>query len=118
LVQSSKLISFWESEMSDRKHRSEAEWQALVAEQLQSGQSGLDFCREHGLYAKTFYRQRKVLRKKGLLPTGSSFVQLKPESVQRILPQPGSVLQYQGSHLHLPPGTNPAWLAELMKALP
>ncbi len=104
--------------MSDRKYRSESEWQALIARQFESGLSGLDFCREHGLYAKTFYRHRKALRKKGLIPTDSSFVQVKPEPVQRILSQPGSVLQYQGSRLHLPAGTDSAWLAELMKALP
>jgi len=104
--------------MSDRKHRSEAEWQALVAEQFESGLSGLDFCREHGLYAKTFYRHRKALRKKGLIPADSPFVQVKPKPVQRIPMQSGSVLQYQGSRLHLPADADPIWLATLIKALP
>ena len=52
--------------MSARKHRSEAEWQALIAEQLQSGQSALAFCRDHGIYAKTFYKQRQAHEKKEL----------------------------------------------------
>ena len=32
--------------MSERKHRSEAEWQALIEQQSASCQSALDFCRE------------------------------------------------------------------------
>jgi hypothetical protein len=39
--------------MAERKHRSEAEWQLLIEQQSDSGQSALDFCREHGLYAET-----------------------------------------------------------------
>jgi len=109
--------------MSERQHRGEAEWQRLITEQSQSGQSALDFCRDHGIYAKTFYKQRKVLTKKGLVPASDAgrseaFVQVKPTPVRHIAPQPGSVLQYQGSRLHLPADTDPMWLAKLMKALP
>ena len=59
--------------MSTRKHRSEAEWQALIAEQLQSGQSALAFCRDHGIYAKTFYKQRQAQGKKGLVESPRKF---------------------------------------------
>jgi len=109
--------------MPERKYRSEAEWQALIAAQVESGQGALDFCRDHGLYAKTFYQKRKALRKKGLVPVGDAgrreaFVQVKPTPVRRMAPQPGSVLQYQGSRLHLSAATDPKWLATLMKALP
>lgn len=102
--------------MPEGKYRSEAEWLTLIAEQLDSGQSALDFCRDHGLYAKTFYRQRKALRKKGLIAADNKFVQVKP--VQRIAPSTCLEFQYQRSRLHLPPDTDPRWLAELMKALP
>jgi hypothetical protein len=51
--------------MPEGKYRSEAECLALITEQLESGQSVLDSFREHGLYARTFYRQRNALRKKG-----------------------------------------------------
>lgn len=104
--------------MPERKHRSEVEWQTLITEQLQSGQSALDFCRDHGLYAKTFYQKRKALRRKGLVPAANAFVQAKPAPVPRMPLQPGSVLQYQGSRLHLPAEVDPMWLATLMTALP
>lgn len=104
--------------MAEGKYRSEAEWLTLIAAQLESGQSALDFCRDHGLYAKTFYRQRKVLRKKGLIAADNAFVQVKPMPVQRSEPSIRLEFQYQRSRLHLPPDTDPRWLAELMKALP
>ncbi len=104
--------------MAERKHRSETEWQALIAKQVESGQSALDFCREHGLYAKTFYKQRKALRKKGLAPPAKAFVQVTPTPVRSSAQPSGPILQYQGSRLHLPAAVDPIWLASLMKALP
>lgn len=103
--------------MPERKYRSEAEWQALITEQVESGQSALDFCREHGLYAKTFYQKRKALRKRGLAPAANAFVQVAPTPFQSTPQQPGLVLHYQGSRLHLPAAVDPIWLTALMKAL-
>ncbi len=105
--------------MSERNHRSEAEWQSLIFEHSQSGQSALDFCRERGLYAKTFYRQRKALRNKGLVPAPATtpFVRLRTEPVQRQPTAPGLELQFQGSRLQLPADTDPSWLAMLMRKL-
>jgi len=104
--------------MAEGKYRSEAEWLALISEQLDSGQSALDFCREHNLYAKTFYRQRKVLRKKGLVPADNAFVQVKSKAVHPATSASGLELRFQQSRLRLPRNTDPRWLAELMKALP
>ncbi len=105
--------------MSERKHRSEAEWQSLIIEHSHSYQSALDFCRDHGLYAKTFYRHRKALRKKGLVPAPATtpFVQLKTEPAQRQPTSSGLELQFQGSRLRLPSDTDPSWLAILMRKL-
>ncbi len=106
--------------MSERKHRSEAEWQSLIIEHSHSDQSALDFCRDHGLYAKTFYRHRKALRKKGLVPAPATtpFVQLKTEPVlQRPLPSHGLELHFRDSRLQLPPDIDPSWLATLMRKL-
>jgi len=48
--------------MSRGKYRTQLEWQALIEEQERSGLTGLEFCRRQGLFAKTFYRQRKKIR--------------------------------------------------------
>ena len=104
--------------MADGKYRSEAEWLALISEQLDSGQSALAFCRDHGLSAKTFYRQRKALRKKCLIPADNAFVQVQPKTVHPAAAPSALELYFQNSRLRLPPNTDPQWLAELMKALP
>ena len=39
-------------------------WQVHICSQLQSGQSGRDYCDEHGLRLKTFYRWRSRLKRK------------------------------------------------------
>ena len=103
--------------MSEGKYRSEAEWLALISDQLDSGQSALDFCREHNLYAKTFYRQRKALRKKGLVSADNAFVQVKTKMAHPAASASGLELRFQQSYLHLPPDTDPRWLGELMKTL-
>ena len=47
--------------MPKREHRSNAEWQDIIERQEQSGLTGVAFCLQEGIYAKSFYRQRKLL---------------------------------------------------------
>ena len=102
--------------MLKREHRSNAEWQDIIERQEQSGLTGVAFCLQEGIYAKTFYRQRKLLRRKGLAET-KQFIQVQPKPVQAMPIQPGIVLQYRDSRLQIPAGTELLWLAQLMKAL-
>ena len=103
--------------MPKREHRSTAEWQGIIERQDQSGLTGVAFCLQEGIYAKTFYRQRKLLRRKGLVVETKQFIQVQPKSVPTMPIQPGMVLQYRDSRLQMPAGTEPLWLAQLMKAL-
>ena len=103
--------------MPKRDRRSDAEWQEIIERQEQSGLTGVAFCLQEGIYAKTFYRQRKMLRRKGLLAETKQFIQVQPKSVQPMPIQPSMVLQYRDSRLRMPAGAEPLWLAQLMKAL-
>jgi hypothetical protein len=98
-------------------HRSNAEWQDIIERQEQSGLTGVAFCLQEDIYAKTFYRQRKLLRRKGLVAKPGSFIQFQPKPVPAMPTQPGIVLQYRDSRLQMPAGAEPLWLAQLMKAL-
>jgi len=100
-----------------RKRRSNEEWQQLIEQQAQSGLSGLAFCQQHGLLAKTFYRQRKLLRRNGLVPVGQTFIKVQPEPTQSVTNRSGAVLHYRESRLAVPSGTDPLWLSQLMNAL-
>ena len=103
--------------MPKREHRSNAEWQDIIERQEQSGLTGVAFCLQEGIYAKTFYRQRKLLRRKGLVAQTKQFIQVQPKPVQAMTTQSAMVLQYRDSRLQMPVGTEPLWLAQLMKAL-
>jgi len=104
--------------MPKRDRRSDAEWKDIIERQKQSGLTGVAFCLQEGIYAKTFYRQRKMLRRKGLLAETKQFIQIQPKPVQTLPIRPGIVLQYRDSRLQIPARTEPLWLAQLMKALP
>jgi len=103
--------------MPEREHRSNAEWQDVIERQDQSGLTGVAFCLQEGIYAKTFYRQRKLLRRKGLVAHTKQFIQVQPKPVPAMPIQSGIVLQYRDNRLQMPAGTEPLWLAQLMKAL-
>jgi hypothetical protein len=103
--------------MPKRDRRSDAEWQDIIERQEQSGLTGVAFCLQEGIYAKTFYRQRKLLRRKGLKSEAKQFIQVQPKPVQALPTRPGIVLQYRASRVQMPAGAEPLWLAQLMKAL-
>ena len=104
--------------MSERKHRPTAEWKELIEEQRASGMTGVAFCNERGLSAKTFYKQRKRLgyvRGKAS-PGPGGFIQIQPGIRPSISAQP-VVLHYGESRLELAADMSPAWVAELLRAL-
>lgn len=100
-----------------RKRRSADEWRNLIEQQAGSGLSGLAFCQQHGLLAKTFYRQRKLLGSSGLVPAVHPFIKVDSGPVQLAATQSEAILQYRDSRLQLPVGTDPVWLARLMNSL-
>jgi putative transposase len=105
--------------MPKRQYRTQAEWSLLIDEQEQSGLCVLDFCRQHRLLAKTFYRQRKALGRspaRGKTTAADrSFIQVAvPRSPS---PVSGVQLHYRSSQLYLPSDTDPLWIAKLLQAL-
>ncbi len=103
--------------MTRRKHRSEFEWRQLIEQQASSGLNGITFCEQEEISCKTFYRHRKALKGKIADSVTSQFIKIQPEPLRSIALQPTAVLQYRDSCLQLPVGTDPMWVAELMKAL-
>ena len=103
--------------MTKRKHRSIAEWRILVDQQANSGLNGASFCEQQGLSCKTFYRRRKALAKKSTDSVISRFVKFQALPTRAMTIQPDAVLHYRDSRLSVPAGVEPAWIAELMKAL-
>ncbi len=104
--------------MEKRKHRSKAEWRNLIEQQARSGLNGVAFCERYGLSRKTFYRHRKVVEEKASDSLSGQFIKIEPKPAPKIPVQAAAVLHFGDSRLSLPADTEPAWVAELMKALP
>ncbi len=103
--------------MSERKYRSVAEWQALIEEQRASGLTGVAFCNERGLSAKSFYKQRKRLGYPGrqiAAQRAGGFVRVQP--VGPAATSQSLVLHYRDSRLELS-GMDVNWVAGLLRAL-
>ena len=98
--------------MSQRTRRSQAEWQALIEQQKQSGLSAAAFCREQGVLAKSFYRWRSRLQ----VDRDSAFVRVVPQSHVQHTPTGRILLEHGASRVMLEV-CDPQWLAELLKAL-
>jgi hypothetical protein len=64
--------------MNERREQALAKWRVLVAEQEQSGQSAVAFCRDRELAGSQFIYWKRRLREAG----GARFVEVQ-------LPQPG-----------------------------
>ncbi len=103
--------------MAKRKHRSQDQWRDLIEQQARSGLNGSAFCEQHGLSPKTFYRHRKALEGKAEDSVSGRFVKVQPKPVPMLPVQPAAVLHYRDIRLSVPAGAEPAWIAELMKAL-
>ena len=92
------------------KRRTQAQWQALIDEQAQSGLTAVEFCKQRGINDKYF-----SLRKQSLLKT-------KPKSesfaVARITAG-ASAIEVKTDHatIRLPASQSAAWLADFVKAL-
>ena len=104
--------------MAHHKYRSRVEWQALIDRQSQSGLGVSEFCKQHGLVAKYFYRKRSQLRDgQALVAAGGALVRVSPESSLEPATDVSLVLQYRECQLQLPLAIDPAWLSQLLRSL-
>ncbi len=62
-------------------------------------------------------RHRKMLEEKSTDLVADQFIKVQPVPAQVIAAQPSTVLHYCDIRLSVPAGTEPVWIAELMKAL-
>lgn len=98
-----------------------AEWLSLFE---RSGQTALQFCRANGLSSSTlsFWLHQK---RKRMSSNNEPFIELPREVVNRSAAldshalTTGITLQLPGGmHLQIMTGTDPVWLAEVIRALP
>ena len=90
--------------------RTQAEWQALIKDQQQSGQTATAFCNERGINPKYFSLKKKQLE---TATPKEGFVRVTPPA-----PKLSGITLSSGSiSINLPPNCPSQWLAELVRAL-
>ncbi|MFY9179313.1 MAG: hypothetical protein WAO12_05970 [Venatoribacter sp.] len=105
--------------MNKRIHRSREQWAELFNAYEQSGLSLTDFCQANNLSQQYF----ALKRRKFLTAADAEREQNKSNFAKVVLSGAGNkssgglVLNYRGTQLQLPVAVEPAWLAQLIKAL-
>ena len=102
--------------MIKRKYRSRAEWLNIIQQYKDSGLTPADYCRQQGLDYKYFLK-RKQLTQANAEQQAGGFVKLQRNVSKQVMPSTELSLQYQNMTLHISSGTDPLWLALLMKTL-
>ena len=103
--------------MATRKYRSNAEWIEILQHYIQSGLSPIQYCQQKNLDYKYFLKRKRAFDNEQHSNTKSeSFVRVQAPTKQ-ITPLPTLILQYQNTQLQITDGTDPLWLAQLIKQL-
>jgi len=93
--------------------RSQEQWRTILYEQEASGQTIIDYCREHQLATSSFYVFGKKL---GI--TSSSFFRTKAiQQVELIAEQHPIELTFSKATLRLPSNTSATYLDQVLPAL-
>lgn len=90
--------------------RTQAEWQSLIQDQQQSGQTATAFCDERGVNPKYFSLKKKQLE---TATPREGFVRVTSLSQKAS----GITLSSGSITINLPPNCPSQWLADLVRAL-
>lgn len=106
--------------MTRRKRRSHTEWQTLIQQQKESGQSVTLFCQYQNLSSKTFYKHQRELHADEILNiTSSAFIKINKSSnpSSSAVAEPACILHYQNCQLQIQSTVDANWIAKIMVAL-
>lgn len=100
--------------------RTQAQWQAIIEQHVQSGLSPREFCAQHNIHLQTFYSRRHAMglarsryqkRKSTPSKTVSQFVQAN------VVSRHCSIVMQTRAQLSFSSECDPIWLAKLLKGL-
>jgi len=94
--------------------RSGAQWDQILADYQESGQSIRTFCKAHGIGLSSFYAHKN--RASGKMPVPRTPKAFVPVTVTAA-PAAGMRLVIGSATVHLPATVSPAWVAELLRSL-
>ncbi len=94
--------------------RSVAQWDQILADYQESGQSIRAFCKAHGIGLSSFYTHKN--RALGKTPVPRALKAFVPVTVAAT-PPAGMRLVIKEATVHLPATVSPLWVAELLRSL-
>ncbi len=104
--------------MPSQTRRNPSQWQALVAQQIESGLTATEFCRQHELSFNYFCKRKRAIQK---LPKReqplNQFIKLHPKPETIPVTETGLIIHYHGTQLHIASKIDPNWIAQLLQAL-
>jgi hypothetical protein len=104
--------------MKIRTRRSQAAWLSLIQQQIESGMTAAEFCREHRLDEKYFSKRKRASHNAGDASVPANrFIQVHTAQPIRAASAATLVLHYRNTQLHIPASTDPQVLAQLMLLL-
>ena len=104
--------------MKTRTRRSQAVWLSLIQQQIESGITAAEFCRQHNLNDKYFSKRKRELHGECDTPlSGNRFIKVQAVHQTSTVSSACLVLHYRNTQLHLPAGTDLHNLAQLMTLL-
>ena len=103
--------------MAYKKRAPRFDWQALIAQQQESGIPVAHFCRDNQLSTSAFYYNRVKLSKKSNSPV-KNFITAQIVTPVTPMTEPSAfTLSYSGVELSIPPSTSPQVIAQLMRGI-
>jgi len=97
------------------KPKTTKRWALLIQKQEESELTIKAFCQHHKLDLSTFYVRKKQLKNKVQATPKNAFIKLNKAASKASTEN--IKIQHNQTHLNLPMGIEPTWLATLVKAL-
>lgn len=104
--------------MTTQTRRNPSQWQALVEQQIESGLTVTEFCRQHELSFNYFCKRKRAIQKAPKLEQQlNQFIKLQSKAETIPVTETGLIIHYHETQLHLATEIDPNWVAQLLQAL-
>jgi hypothetical protein len=104
--------------MKARTRRSHAVWLSLIQQQIESGITAAEFCRQHNINDKYFSKRKRELHgERDAFVSGNRFIKAQAVHQADAVSSASLVLRHRNTQLHIPVGADLRVLAQLMMLL-
>ncbi len=104
--------------MTTLSRRSPNQWQELIKQQIESGLTATEFCKQHELGFNYFCKRKRAINPQNKTDSQiNDFIKLQPVPQTKLVNESGLIVQYHETQLYISSEMDPKWLAQLLQAL-